>query len=673
MLDFTLFKRLLISGGVMLLLAACSGSEGGSSPQPTLINVNDLATRDAQTRLSSTATPTRYLTATSAALPPPPLTLTPVSLTPAPTQTVTLAPSATEAAIVAAVATTLAPEQPPIDEIAQTNTAQAAVLPFTETAVAVIQITQTALVLNPPTPSLTPTIPPPTSTQPDMFQVVYYSDLNGNDDIYLTTLNGVQRRLIASSASERDPSCAPDSRSVVYASDASGSYQIYLLRFDDPTPVQLTNSEGLNFAPNFSPDGTQIAFVSTRNQGIPTIWLMNADGTDQRQITTDYGRDTSPSWGPDGRQVLFSSEQFGPWNLFLTVLEEEVEGEFPVLPPEYSERNQLWPFFDPLGEQIVYTVWDNLEDPQTADIYLLDFEESEPRPVRAGAGADIAWGWGDSAHLLASVGGPGDVQIALVDVETGDVLPLTDSGSFNGGARLCVVPPDALPVEPEPPAPPAATLTPTITPTVTPTSEPTPVVFSPELLSTAGHPHIVQPGDTLMSIGYRYGVNWAALAALNNLVNPDILSVGQQLTVPLLRYAPSMRGGFREPDSDRVLVTGMRKEIVVDLSDQKTFAYENGRVIRTVTVSTGLPGTPTVLGEYSIYVKRDAQLMSGPGYYLPDVPWVMYFYQGYGLHGTYWHNNFGTPMSHGCVNLPTDEARWFYDWAEIGTAVLVRE
>jgi lipoprotein-anchoring transpeptidase ErfK/SrfK len=61
--------------------------------------------------------------------------------------------------------------------------------------------------------------------------------------------------------------------------------------------------------------------------------------------------------------------------------------------------------------------------------------------------------------------------------------------------------------------------------------------------------------------------------------------------------------------------------------------------------------------------------MSGPGYYLPGVPYTMYFYKGYGLHGTYWHSNFGTPMSHGCVNLKTEDAGWLYNWASIGTIV----
>ena len=160
----------------------------------------------------------------------------------------------------------------------------------------------------------------------------------------------------------------------------------------------------MNFAPVYSPDGSTIAFVSTRNQGVPTVWLMDANGGNQRQITTELGRDTSPSWGPDGRQLLFASDQDGPWNLFITVLTEDVAGEYPVLPPDFATRNQVWPVFDSLGERIAYTAWDDLTDPQTADIALLDFELPEPVPLLVGPGAAIAWAWGDDTHLLASVG-----------------------------------------------------------------------------------------------------------------------------------------------------------------------------------------------------------------------------------------------------------------------------
>jgi lipoprotein-anchoring transpeptidase ErfK/SrfK len=113
------------------------------------------------------------------------------------------------------------------------------------------------------------------------------------------------------------------------------------------------------------------------------------------------------------------------------------------------------------------------------------------------------------------------------------------------------------------------------------------------------------------------------------------------------------------------------KFIKVVLHEQRVYIYQNGKLIRKVLVSTGLPGTPTVTGDYKIYVKYTAQLMTGPDYYLPGVPWVMYFYEGYSFHGTYWHHNWGHPMSHGCVNMPTEEAAWLYTWAEVGTHVRI--
>ena len=63
--------------------------------------------------------------------------------------------------------------------------------------------------------------------------------------------------------------------------------------------------------------------------------------------------------------------------------------------------------------------------------------------------------------------------------------------------------------------------------------------------------------------------------------------------------------------------------------------------------------------------------MIGPGYHLEDVPYSMFFYKGYAVHGTYWHDNFGQPMSHGCVNMLTSEAKWVYENAPVGTIVFV--
>jgi lipoprotein-anchoring transpeptidase ErfK/SrfK len=127
------------------------------------------------------------------------------------------------------------------------------------------------------------------------------------------------------------------------------------------------------------------------------------------------------------------------------------------------------------------------------------------------------------------------------------------------------------------------------------------------------------------------------------------------------------------PDAPPVVSNGNGGErwIDVDLTQQRLYAYEGDSVVASFLVSTGTWQTPTVTGKFKIWIKIPSQDMTGPGYYLPDVPYVMYFYKDYGLHGTYWHNNFGTPMSHGCVNLRTPDAEWLYSFASVGTVVNV--
>jgi lipoprotein-anchoring transpeptidase ErfK/SrfK len=106
--------------------------------------------------------------------------------------------------------------------------------------------------------------------------------------------------------------------------------------------------------------------------------------------------------------------------------------------------------------------------------------------------------------------------------------------------------------------------------------------------------------------------------------------------------------------------------IEVDISTQTLIAWEGEvEVFRTV-VSTGTTWTPTVLGRYRIHHKLISQTMVGPGYVQPDVPYVQYFYGGYSLHGAYWHNDFGTRRSHGCVNLSVPDSKWLFYWTDPG-------
>ncbi|MFL7791069.1 MAG: L,D-transpeptidase [Anaerolineae bacterium] len=113
--------------------------------------------------------------------------------------------------------------------------------------------------------------------------------------------------------------------------------------------------------------------------------------------------------------------------------------------------------------------------------------------------------------------------------------------------------------------------------------------------------------------------------------------------------------------------------IDVDLTRQMLTAYQGEEVARTTLVSTGKEKTPTPTGLFHIHTKLRYDDMRGPDYYLPNVPYVMYFYKGYALHGTYWHTNFGQTASHGCINLPTPEAEWLYNWVAVGTPVNIHE
>jgi len=134
---------------------------------------------------------------------------------------------------------------------------------------------------------------------------------------------------------------------------------------------------------------------------------------------------------------------------------------------------------------------------------------------------------------------------------------------------------------------------------------------------------------------------------------------------------------------DSVEKTEISKKIEVDLTKQRVYTYEGDKLIDSFLISSGSwDRTPT--GTFKIWTKVKAQKMSGGSkelgtyFYLPNVQNVMFFYNekyerklGYSLHQAYWHNNFGVPMSHGCINMTTADSAKLYNWAEVGTPVVI--
>lgn len=121
------------------------------------------------------------------------------------------------------------------------------------------------------------------------------------------------------------------------------------------------------------------------------------------------------------------------------------------------------------------------------------------------------------------------------------------------------------------------------------------------------------------------------------------------------------------------------KLLVASVTAKKMWAFQNGQQVNSWLVSAGAPATPTPLGEFHIYAKFTVQDMRGTNpngtpYFQPHVRWVNYFYSGSAVHGVYWHplSWFGAiNSSHGCIGLPEDQAQWIFNWAPIGTTVIV--
>jgi lipoprotein-anchoring transpeptidase ErfK/SrfK len=133
-----------------------------------------------------------------------------------------------------------------------------------------------------------------------------------------------------------------------------------------------------------------------------------------------------------------------------------------------------------------------------------------------------------------------------------------------------------------------------------------------------------------------------------------------------------------------------KKRIEVSIQEQTLTAYEYDKIVLQTKISSGMPSygetingipTDTPTGQFNILSKLpskhmgDARLTGAPdAYNLPGVPWTLFFHEtGVAFHGAYWHNNFGVRMSHGCVNMRPDDAKWLFRWCDPKFDVPVKE
>jgi lipoprotein-anchoring transpeptidase ErfK/SrfK len=182
---------------------------------------------------------------------------------------------------------------------------------------------------------------------------------------------------------------------------------------------------------------------------------------------------------------------------------------------------------------------------------------------------------------------------------------------------------------------------------------------------------------TLLSIGI-LRVSIVSMASAQNITGCASLSADGQVdptqTVAFWNNIPitpqtALADTLTAQERKVLGVTSDEKWIEVDLSEQKLTAWQGDNIFLESLISSGLFGR-TPIGEYRVWYKIRATKMEGGSklnntyYYLPNVPYTMFFHGDFGIHGTYWHQNFGTPMSHGCVNTPTLIAEKLFYWSD---------
>ena len=176
------------------------------------------------------------------------------------------------------------------------------------------------------------------------------------------------------------------------------------------------------------------------------------------------------------------------------------------------------------------------------------------------------------------------------------------------------------------------------------------------ILENATHVH-AKPADNANDLGYLARYTPVAILGMDNgwfriadgqWVNPRFVRVVKRTPRPA-NIGPA------------------EKWIDVNLTQQTLVAYEGDQPVFATLTSTGKGTTPTATGLFRIYRKLISHTMAGgtedkDPYTLDEVPWSMYFYQGFALHGAYWHDQFGAVRSHGCVNLSPADAKFLFGW-----------
>jgi Tol biopolymer transport system component len=240
--------------------------------------------------------------------------------------------------------------------------------------------------------------------------IVFVSDRTGVDELHVMHGNGDIVQLLATTPGPKtDPVISPDGKKIVFTLgtvEAGSASPLWSVNSDGTALTQLTTDGAIDYRPTWSPDGSQIAFVSTRD-GNAEIYVMNADGTGQTNITNNAANDDSPSWSPSGSTILFDSDRISAAGTAIYTM--TVAGD--SVTPLVGGYNPEW---SPSGTRFLFLRGSQIWISESAGA-------SSVRQVTADAFFHFTPGWSpDESKLLYATSTTGNEEIWTIDSANGD-------------------------------------------------------------------------------------------------------------------------------------------------------------------------------------------------------------------------------------------------------------
>ena len=261
--------------------------------------------------------------------------------------------------------------------------------------------------------------------------IAFYSDRDGNKEVYLMDADGSNQRAITGHQSiSLSPDWSPTGREIAYVSYFSGVPGIYLVNVESGVKTPVLTSGSLNISPSFSPDGRRIVFARSVGAGNSEIFVCDRDGSNMRQLTHSSGIDTNPEWNPSGQRIAFTSSRTGSPQVYL-MDSEGANLRRVTFDGDYND-GASW---SPDGTRLVYAS----RRRGSFDIAVADVVTLESRLLTNGGGSHETPTFSPDGKRITfttkrSAGRENRTQVYIMDADGGNVRQVTREGNNFGPA-----------------------------------------------------------------------------------------------------------------------------------------------------------------------------------------------------------------------------------------------